>query len=104
MGLNPHPDLVCRGPRKSRAIPLPTLRTFVAYRKGENLPTCIYARRKGLVRYSDDAHLGASVAHSPKKVPSIVVRFSLNLRHHSSYQFNLYRAFHNVLRDYKNLL
>jgi len=81
----PPPDLVCRVPRKSRAVSLLTLRVFVAYRKGENLPTCVYLRRKGLVRYSDDALLGASVAHAPKKIPSIVVRFSLNLHHRSSY-------------------
>jgi len=37
MGLNPHPHLACRGPRKSRVIPVPTLRAFVAYKKGENL-------------------------------------------------------------------
>ena len=35
----PHSHLVCRGPRKSRAIPLLTVRAFVAYKKGENLPT-----------------------------------------------------------------
>ena len=35
MGLTPHPHLVCRGPRKSRAIPLLNLRAFVAYKKGE---------------------------------------------------------------------
>jgi len=36
MGLAPHPHLECRGPRKSRAITLLTLR---AYKKSENLPT-----------------------------------------------------------------
>ena len=35
----PHPHLECRGPKKGRAIPLLTLRAFVAYKKGENLPT-----------------------------------------------------------------
>jgi len=40
VGLTPHPHLECRGPRKSRAILLLTLRAFVAYKKGENyLPT-----------------------------------------------------------------
>ena len=39
MGLTPHPHLECRGPRKSRAIPLLTLRAFAAYKKSENLPT-----------------------------------------------------------------
>ena len=34
MGLTPHPHLVCRGPRKSRVIPLLTLRAFVAYKRG----------------------------------------------------------------------
>ena len=38
VGLTPHPHLECRGPRKSRAIPLLTLGAFVAYKKGENLP------------------------------------------------------------------
>ena len=42
MGLTPHPRLECRGPRKSRAIPLLTLRVCVAYKKGENLPTKVY--------------------------------------------------------------
>ena len=36
---DPHPHLECRGPRKSRAIPLVTLRVFVAYKKCENQPT-----------------------------------------------------------------
>ena len=39
VGLTPHPHLECRGPRKSSAIPLLNLRAFVAYKKGENLPT-----------------------------------------------------------------
>ena len=47
---------------------------------GTALPFFIYLRRKG-PRYYSDALLGASVAHSPKKLPSIVVRFTLNLRH-----------------------
>jgi len=34
----PPPHLECRGPRKSRAIPLLTLRALVAYKKCENLP------------------------------------------------------------------
>jgi len=38
VGLTPTP-IHCRGPRKSRAIPLLTLRAFVAYKKGEKLPT-----------------------------------------------------------------
>ena len=33
VGLTHHPHLECRGPRKSRAIPLLTLRVFVAYKK-----------------------------------------------------------------------
>jgi hypothetical protein len=33
VGLIPHPHLVCRGPRKSRAIPLLTLRAFVVCKK-----------------------------------------------------------------------
>jgi len=36
--LTPHPHLECRGPIKSRAISLLTLRAFVAYKMGENLP------------------------------------------------------------------
>jgi len=40
---------VCRGPRKSRAIPLLTLRAFVAYKKGENLPN---TKRKRMVKNS----------------------------------------------------
>ena len=35
VGLTLHPHLVCRGPRKSRAIPLFTLTAFVACKKGE---------------------------------------------------------------------
>ena len=38
VGPTSHPHLECRGPRKSRGIPLLTLRDFVAYKKGENLP------------------------------------------------------------------
>ena len=38
VGLTPHP-IQCRGPRKSRAIPLLTLRAFVAHKKGETYPT-----------------------------------------------------------------
>jgi hypothetical protein len=41
VGLTPPPHLVPKGPRKSRAIPLLTLRACVAYKKGENLPTHI---------------------------------------------------------------
>ena len=37
-GWSPRLHLECRGPRKSSAVPLPTLRSFVAYKKGENLP------------------------------------------------------------------
>ena len=37
----PHPHLEGRGPRKSRAIPLLTLRVFMVYKMGENLPTII---------------------------------------------------------------
>ena len=36
---DPPPHLECRCPRKSRAITLLTLRAFVAYKKGETLPT-----------------------------------------------------------------
>jgi len=39
LGADPHPHLECRGPRKSRAIPLLTLRACVAYKMGENRPT-----------------------------------------------------------------
>jgi len=38
MGLVPHPHLVYRGPRKSRAMPLLTLRAFVAYKRAKNQP------------------------------------------------------------------
>jgi len=38
LGADPHPHLKCRGPRKSRARRLLTLRAFVAYEKGEKLP------------------------------------------------------------------
>ena len=34
VGLTTHPHLECRSPRKSRVIPLLTLRAFVAYTKG----------------------------------------------------------------------
>jgi len=36
VGLIPHPLLVCRGPRKNRAIPLLTQRAFVACKRGES--------------------------------------------------------------------
>jgi len=39
--LAPHPHLESRGPRKRRVITLLTLRAFVAYEKGEKLPTSI---------------------------------------------------------------
>ena len=35
----PPTPISSRGPRKSRAIPLLTLRALVAYKKNENLPT-----------------------------------------------------------------
>ena len=38
VGLTPHSYLECRCPRKSGAIPLLTLRAFVVYETGENLP------------------------------------------------------------------
>jgi len=38
VGLTPHPYLLPKVLKKSRAIPLLTLRAFVAYKKGENLP------------------------------------------------------------------
>jgi len=38
-GWPPTPYLERRGPRKSRAMSLLNLRAFVAYKKGENLPT-----------------------------------------------------------------
>ena len=38
-GVELTPHLECRGPRKSTAIPLLTLRVFVDYKKGENVPT-----------------------------------------------------------------
>jgi len=41
-GADPHPHLVCRGPRKSRAIPLLNLGVFVAFKNGRNLPIYIY--------------------------------------------------------------
>ena len=41
VGLTPYPHLVCRGPRRSRAIPVLTLRAFLAYKKCENLPTIV---------------------------------------------------------------
>ena len=37
----PPPHLVYRGPRKTRAIPLLTLRAFVACKKGQNLPNSL---------------------------------------------------------------
>jgi len=40
MELTPSPHLVCGGPRKSRAIPLLSLSSFVAYKKCENLTKC----------------------------------------------------------------
>ena len=52
MGLTPHPHLVCRGPRKSRAIPLLAIRAFVAYKKGENLP---------YINSSDESHFSKGV-------------------------------------------
>ena len=38
VGLTPSPPSSAEGPRKSTAIPLLTLRAFVTYKKGENLP------------------------------------------------------------------
>jgi len=40
--LTPPPPSSAEGPRKSRAIPLLTLRAFVACEKGENLRTSVY--------------------------------------------------------------
>ena len=43
VGLTPPPThLVCRGPRQSRAIPLLTLRAFVANKNGKNLPAYLF--------------------------------------------------------------
>jgi hypothetical protein len=60
--LSPLPPLECRGSRQIRAIPLLTLRAFVAYKKGEkpNLPVeipiartyvfkCTYFNIKGIM-------------------------------------------------------
>ena len=38
---DPHPHLVPRVLEKSRAIPLLTLKAFVACKKGENLPITV---------------------------------------------------------------
>ena len=54
--------------------------SFVVVIKAKFIRICVYLIRKGSRHYAD-AVLGASVAHSPKKLPSIVVRFTLNLRH-----------------------
>ena len=48
VGLTPHLHLECRGPRKSRAIPLLTLSAFVAYKESENLPTNYTVKRKAI--------------------------------------------------------
>ena len=37
-GADPHPHLQCRGLKKGRAIPLPTLRALVAYKGGTFTP------------------------------------------------------------------
>ena len=41
--LTPQPHLVPKVLEKSRAIPLLTLRTCVAYKKGENLPIAVFS-------------------------------------------------------------
>ena len=53
-GLTPHPHLECRCPRKSRAIPLLTLRAFVACKKGENLNN---TARKDVSLYSSRCNM-----------------------------------------------
>jgi hypothetical protein len=58
--LTPDPLLVPRSKKQSRAIPLLSLRTFVAYKKGETYPT--YNVRQGtnlelLNLYSSILHL-----------------------------------------------
>ena len=53
------PHLVCRGPRKSRGITLLTLRAFVAYKKGGNLPT-LQAKE---MHISNDALESKSLIH-----------------------------------------
>jgi len=45
VGLTTYPHLVPKVLEKSRAIPLLTLRACVAYKKGENLPTSVKAKR-----------------------------------------------------------
>jgi len=47
--LTPHLHLMCRGPRKIRAIPLLTLGVFEAYKMGEHLPTSFNSHRVRLV-------------------------------------------------------
>jgi len=57
VGLIPHPHLECRGPRKSRAIPLLTLRAFVAYKKG---------RKPTNILWSSTAIIGQSIQYIVK--------------------------------------
>ena len=48
-GWPPTPHLVRRGSRKSRAIPLLTLRSFVAHKTGENLPALFGTYKKAYI-------------------------------------------------------
>ena len=50
----PPPHLECRGPRKSRAIPLLTLRAFAVYKKGGNLPNLINDTIFGNKKFTKD--------------------------------------------------
>jgi len=49
VGLTPHPHLVPKVLEKGKAIPLLTLRAWVAYKKGEILP--IYVQLEVLEKY-----------------------------------------------------
>ena len=51
VGLTPHPHLVPKVLEKSRALPLLTLRTCVAYKKGESLHISLPALYSQIFRY-----------------------------------------------------
>ena len=73
VGLTPSPHLVPKVLEKSRAIPLPTLRACVAYKKGENHLPCYNIKVLKKLLYCT-RHRNRFRSNTAAKVPNITVR------------------------------
>ena len=74
-GLTPHPHLECRGPRKSIAIPLLTLRACVAYKKDEHLK-----RSSSGASSSSSSLINLCSARQSYQLTYLIVRVKVNSR------------------------